>query len=239
VIRFVIVTRARCGFNMIMSALNSHPSIRCFPELYNPDNSARKIMTSAAGIPMIEYTDDPIAYLESLYDAPVVGFKLEYTHCREGIWESIWDYILSEKLFVIHLQRRNFFDRLLSYALVVGNDNHFGFTPYSSPVPINIDNIIPAYFNDIKNRARINEIFSDNPLLEVYYEDIQVDGWFVKEEMWRMLDFLSVRRMPLKTVNKRQRVKSHAWMIENYYEVWSHLASSEPSLLRFLEDIPM
>jgi LPS sulfotransferase NodH len=76
--RFMILTSARTGSNLLLSLLSGHPSIKMYGELFNLDKLRRD--------ELVQTLDDPIEYLRKrVYKAhPVgttaVGFKMFYEH---------------------------------------------------------------------------------------------------------------------------------------------------------------
>jgi len=78
IIRFIILTTARTGSNLLSDLLGSHPRIETLGELYNL-NSLNRNERSAV-------LQDPLGYLKCIMYSPrpvsiqVIGFKLFYYH---------------------------------------------------------------------------------------------------------------------------------------------------------------
>jgi hypothetical protein len=124
--RFIILGDARTGSNMVAGALNTHPQIRCFREIfhfmqeyvdynvegYDPYDAADFALRAA----------DPVRFLrERIFcDQPegirAVGFKYLYPHFW-GFDGLIPHLTADTNLFVIHLKRRNWLRVLVSVRL--------------------------------------------------------------------------------------------------------------------------
>jgi LPS sulfotransferase NodH len=125
--RFIILSDARTGSNLLQQALNSHPAIVCFREIFNLDPNYIDYdvegwdPTSADDLALRQR--DLRGFLRQRifgdHDAAVraVGFKFHYEHFWFG--EDLIPALTEDAaLKVIHLKRRNQFRTLVSLKMV-------------------------------------------------------------------------------------------------------------------------
>jgi len=114
--RFVILSSARTGSNLLQTMLSSHEQIASYGELFNQDDPGRILWnnprpSSAEDVALRDA--DPCGFLERrVFAVPrsvrAVGFKLFYFHAPDGPWSAIWPYLRSMPgLRVIHIRRIN------------------------------------------------------------------------------------------------------------------------------------
>jgi len=126
VVRFVIVSNARTGSTMLVDALNSHPRVRCFREIFN-----RLRPEIDYAVPGYDGTNrdhinqrylDPAAFLRAQVYGPeaatmdAIGFKVHYGHF-EGFPKLLGVLQEDTGIRVIHLVRRNALRALVSLRL--------------------------------------------------------------------------------------------------------------------------
>jgi hypothetical protein len=129
--RFVILFYARTGSTVLAHALNSHPQVICFREVFNWFHGDSHVDYSVDGYDDNSAEDgrlrraDPIGFLETRLFCPpppmtsAVGFKLGYAHC-EPPWgfPAVLDYLVQDRqIRVLHVQRRNMLKSLASEKL--------------------------------------------------------------------------------------------------------------------------
>jgi LPS sulfotransferase NodH len=120
--RFIVLSDARTGSNLLVEALNAHPEIVCFRELFNleaeidynvagydgsaPDDIALRRSDAARFITQRVFTEQPDA-------VRAVGFKFHYLHAfgYGGIAEAM---AADSGLRIVHLVRRNKLRTLVS-----------------------------------------------------------------------------------------------------------------------------
>lgn len=119
---FIVIGKGRSGTTLLVQALNSHPHVRCFGELFNWRRASIDFGLpghdgyDAAALRLRER--DPIAFLRQLIYAPrddgarAVGFKLLYQHYL-GLNVRPAEIGIDE-LHVIHVRRRNVIRSLVS-----------------------------------------------------------------------------------------------------------------------------
>jgi len=108
--RFVILAASRSGSNMLCRMLDSHPSILCHHEIYNPKGIRLAVALRKTGFTLGTTADrerDPEAFLEHVWFRPTdiecVGFK--FTHRQN---ETIYHRLLTDSgIAKIVLRRKN------------------------------------------------------------------------------------------------------------------------------------
>jgi hypothetical protein len=129
--RFVILTHARTGSTLLSRALNSHPRIRSFGEVFNWGHEYVEFAVEGYDGSVADELNlrntDPIAFLQKrIFCEPpgttsAVGFKLHYVHCSPP-WgfTGLLDYLVQDKgIRILHLQRRNMLKSLASEKMAV------------------------------------------------------------------------------------------------------------------------
>lgn len=124
--RFIILSGARTGSQLLAQALHAHPNVVCFREVFNGE--LETIQYGVEGYDDLSTSDlalreqDPVRFLhERIFrDWPAsvqaVGFKFHYTH--HWVFPGLLEHLRGdEELAVIHLQRRNTLRRLVSLKL--------------------------------------------------------------------------------------------------------------------------
>ncbi len=114
--RFVILAAPRSGSNMLAAMLDSHPSILCHHEIFNPKGirlALRLRETDFSFGTVGERDHDPLQFLQRVWATrlgyPCVGFKL--THRQN---EPVFRYLLADPTVAkVVLRRRN---RLKTYV---------------------------------------------------------------------------------------------------------------------------
>jgi LPS sulfotransferase NodH len=87
--RFMILSSARTGSNLLLSLLSAHPQVKAYGELFNLGALPREDLVQAL--------DDPVAYLRQKIDRPhrhdvmAVGFKMFYEHLTEDYFRKLVD----------------------------------------------------------------------------------------------------------------------------------------------------
>ena len=124
--RFVIVSDARTGSNLLVEALNSHPNIACFREVLN--TLLEDIDYAVDGYDGTSAEDkdlrarDPMRFVRTRIfsalggETIAAGFKFHYAHLF-GSKNAIEGLIGERSLYIIHLQRRNALRSLVSRRL--------------------------------------------------------------------------------------------------------------------------
>lgn len=128
---FIILGNARTGSSMLVQALNSHPQIVCFRELFNGTHDFVDFSVDGydnfSGRDRARRAEDPIAFLQERIfrdwppDVSAVGFKL--LHVQAWDFAELLEHLRRDvDLYVLHLQRRNVLRTLTSLKLANQSD---------------------------------------------------------------------------------------------------------------------
>ncbi|MBF2097678.1 MAG: sulfotransferase [Gloeomargaritaceae cyanobacterium C42_A2020_066] len=228
--RFVVLTRARSGSNLLVDALHHHPDVIAYNEVLHISGG----IIWGEPFPALHTTPDflrlrtkePAVFLEKVifrqYPAWIkaVGFKLHQSHLRRnaGVKEWLED---CTNLKIIHLVRRNRLASLVSARIALiekqwisKSDNN----KYRKNTRITLDHeqclqVFKAFQEDMEDYERL---LASHNCLKVYYEDI-CDNF--QEELNEVQSFLALKPRKLETTNRKIRVKPLFEIIENYEEL--------------------
>jgi len=220
--KFVIMGQERTGSNLLQMLLYSHGDVMSFGEIFNPSEEIRKKSIQIAR--PLELNEDPIEYLTTYLftrypvNIKAVGFRLFYSHARDGQWQKVRDYLRGSEVRVIHLMRKNLLDRYISYQMamesaewIILNQNNVN----ESQRLITIDS--SALIKDILEtkyyQEETEELFKDNPKAILFYEDL---CQYPKGESERIQRFLGIDPKKLTPTTKKQQLKKKSSMINNY-----------------------
>lgn len=243
--RFIILGQERTGSTLLQMLLHSDKSVISMGEIFNVVESIRIKNPHKL---VLAPDEDPVPALENTIfgDYPksyrAVGFKLFYRHAQAHPWSRVWDFLVNERVKIIHQKRRNLLDRYLSlklaeqtnqWILVAGRDKPI------TPDPITLDP--HECFNDFYKTVWfynwVDKLFADTSILEVYYEDLAGDTGQISQQVQ---DFLGLESRPLSTKMVKQRQKTRVDLISNYAEfkvamkdlIESH-SNADPSWMDF------
>jgi hypothetical protein len=230
---FVIIAQIRAGYQLLANQLHHRPDILSLGEIFVWPEDVRirslfgaKIRHFKTGESQQDYLTEVVQpYAESL-GKQAVGFKLNYTN------QELWPYIRNQRWHVIHLARHNLLDRLLSEKLAVLERN-WNYDEYTSQVEISLEELHGYSLDSYQHQRRVNNLFSKNPMLKVYYEDLAV------EPAHQVIEFLGLPPGPLMTTMIRQRSGCQRQFIKNYDQLYQRIMTERPDFKRFLTDIPI
>jgi LPS sulfotransferase NodH len=233
---FVVVCRQRTGSNMLRYALETHPQVVHYGELFH---ERRTEITGAHGRFLYQpqallawrRSDarsflNEVVYRDSMRPVQAVGFKLFYHHGREAGPGDPWPALRERPdLKIIHLTRRN------PLASFVSNERIQRHEPYvqmrgapvdaarsarSERLVIDIAKFaayLARYEHDIR---RMQQELPDHALLELSYEELAASPG---EALGGVLDFLGVERRELQLQTIRQGPGELASRIANLADV--------------------
>ena len=216
-VKFIVLTKARSGSNLLLSFLNSHPNVY----------SEGEVFWKLEGRPYKSILEKSWGKQPGYIKAK--GFKIFYFHPLDAEECDIWgDLEAMKDVKVIHLQRKNTLKSLISMKIALQSEEWMSTHSNKNKPPKKAVHIPEQELRDLleKTDLRIeqgNERFKDHDLINVFYEDFVKDT----EEYFRILDFLEVERIPPKTVLKRQYPESMYELVENYGELKSAFADSK------------
>ncbi|MFI7453480.1 sulfotransferase [Nonomuraea sp. NPDC049714] len=251
-VKFVLLGHPRSGSTLVTVALQEHPDIRMFGELFHAEFQNRLIayqwgisrrpstyMSSERTQDWV-YTDHQRGdrFLEDLVfgdpseDRPAaIGFKFFYDHARAPRAISAWDYLRDDpEVRIVHLVRENLLDCLISTMTAehtrVWEIEAETYEKTPEPPPF----VIPpadcaAYFEKmtaLRRRATTELAAPGRAVLEIEYER-DVHSDF-DGTLRRVQEFLGVPARPLpQRLRKLSRRPAHV-LIANYAELSRHFA---------------
>lgn len=203
--RFIILTRARTGSNMLLAMLKSHPNIYAKGEIFRNLN----------GRDMEEVLNDIFSpqpkYIKS------VGFKIFYYH-QSGteLWQMLKE---MQDLYIIHLKRSNTLRTLTSRKIAGKQDIWLQTSNYND---VNVkEKRVKFSFEELEEGFRLNKkwedeyeaMFSDHKLITLKYEDI-VDN--PDTEFAKVTNLLNLKFSSPKVYTIKQNPESLSNLIVNY-----------------------
>ncbi|XOF33707.1 MAG: hypothetical protein ACL93V_17220 [Candidatus Electrothrix sp. YB6] len=214
--KFVIISEARTGSNMLMSILNSIPEIYCHAELFHP----KKIFSDIFNIPYTLYQRDlsPISFLEAVEEqtchntnASFFGFKLFFNHNRK-----VMDYIISNKNYkIILITRKNSIAQYASHRRALKSNIWSSFQGDSNNTTINF--VLSEYIlfkirsfyriNLFKLKAKIH----NRDYINTKYEDL-IEGNFKKIEDFFDID-KNIMNIDASTYKKQMLNQGESYML--------------------------
>jgi LPS sulfotransferase NodH len=234
--RFVVASYQRSGSTMLTSALNSHPDVICYSEIYNigrpmfmvdgmPENSnwLKKIRD-------IKPTDFLSRIIFRGYSPAIksVGFKFFPEHLRHNPYSGVLNKLIDDKsISCIHLIRRNQLAMYLSLvkAQRTGAWSSNKKSNHSNEL-INLDPYeCQKAFESIKHEQEyFIKCLENRDVLTVYYEDIIESP---DEKYNEVQSFIGLDIQSITPTIKKQIVKPLSQIIENYNELKEHFSDTE------------
>lgn len=234
--RFVVLSRARSGSNLLMSLLNSHPNVYGRGEVFT-HLQGREIATTLDEV-----------FSRYPYYTKAVGFKLFYYHPidasgaeRYDLWQQL---IAMENLHVIHLRRRNLLRSLTSRKIALKQgvwkstlvtkkaDKLATDVSLRKSVSFTPDELEQAFLESDIWQDESKEKFGQHPFLELFYEDLAQD---TAKEFQQVSDFLGLTYVRPQTKLIRQNPEKLDVLIENYAELKKYFENG-PWSSYFIED---
>lgn len=228
--RFIVLSHARSGTNMLESALEGHPGILIYGEALHPN----KIFVKK-GMPEWDTNDAwkawrnayPVSFVRDvIYRAcdegtAAVGFKIFPEHLdRQPGMEVLWDWLVGEKdIAVISLHRRNLLSYFLSLEVARRAGKWMlqpGATRPSEAISIDAERAEEAFERRVRYQTRIRERFAQHPFLELSYEDLTGN---TQAALDQIQSFLGVEKLALAPKTLRQEVRPLREAISNYDEL--------------------
>lgn len=197
---------------MIRSMLQSHKQVKMLGEQFGHS----KLWHSPKDVYIESNYKTPEEYVKKYVYKPskakAVGFNFMYGHFK-NVFPGFYDYILNEKIRILHLIRRNFLDTVLSNELAK-KTNRWMLEEFTDPIFISYEDCLKN-FNEYQ--SSIDEVESRLCAAEklvVYYEDLNH-----KRTQDTIQYFLGIDLEDMSTKTKKQRVKSQSEMLVNYSEL--------------------
>lgn len=224
--KFIILGRSRVGSNLLRGLINDHNKAIAYGEIFRKQGEVGWDMTYYRHNQInlfqedeylkqepIDFLDDHI-YKNYINDVVAVGFKLFYYHAKQEEWKKIWSYLKNENVKVIHLKRRNLLRVHLSRELA-GRSGNWQNKKYNSAISLNPEKCAWDFKRTERWWKEYDDLFKENDLLEVWYEDLVRD-----RDVWvqNILSFLDVNdsHQNLQPTTKKQSQKKASELIKNY-----------------------
>ncbi len=211
--RFIVLSRARTGSNMLISFLNSHPNIRAEGEILNTLNGRDYLNVLTA------------TYKKEPYYIKAKGFKIFYYHPGDDPNSNVWnDLVKMKDLHVIHLRRRNILRTLTSTKIALvqniwstkANASRSDDLAKPKQISFTIDELTKGFKQTRQWEQNGDNMFHNHPVLSVNYEDLVNDA----ELYFRNItDFLGVSYAQPQTGLKKQNPEKIRDLISNYDEL--------------------
>lgn len=230
-IRFVLIGHPRCGSTLLVRALRCHPNIRMYGEAFHESPEERSAFLPH-GEPPWRTGTNPERYLRRTlfrqrWHRPMVavGFKLFYHQARvDRLEQRLWSYLGSEKrIRVVHLQRRNLFEALVSLELAKATGRwavNSGDRPDPSPMPrltLSPEACLASFRGVERGRRNVEQCFTPERVLNLEYDaDIL---WEFTSGFRKILDFLGLPPARARVRLVRQRTASIESIVTNYREL--------------------
>jgi len=217
--KFIVLGRNRIGSNLLISMLNSHPSIYAVYEIFRTLDSTS--------------IDDIINNIYSRYPRFVkaVGFKIFYHHPVDDKSGTVWNKLTKmEDLNIIHLKRRNILRSVLSKEIAhvtetwLKKDHRRAIDIKDKRVHLYENELLKAFKQTREHETTYGQMFSSNPMIEIYYEDLVSNPLI---EFQKITDFLNLRFCNPKTTLKKQNPERMSDLIVNYESIKRIFADTE------------
>jgi LPS sulfotransferase NodH len=256
--RFIILTTARTGSNLLARSLNRATGITCHGEIMKKDfkqeGSSEKFFLNLAeqsGLPK-SYLEqlqlnNPAEFLKLIFSPKqqgTIGFKLFYYHAQEDLRNQLWQVLQQHKeIKIIHLIRENLLDTYISlqYAHLTKQwilptfaykDKIDQIERYDQEMLSIKPQILLDFFENTSKKVRENKIrFAQHNYLEIYYENL--DNQY-NQELTKVFNFLEVSPFVKAQPTLKQRSKTNRERIKNYQELLNFFQNTE--WLRFFSD---
>lgn len=224
--KFIVLSRNRTGSNMLISMLNSHPSIYARYEIIRT--------LDGNSVP------DVLNKIYSRYPRFVkaVGFKIFYYHPVDDESGTVWNKLREmEDLYIIHLKRRNILRTILSKEIAQMTEAwtkryHRG-TIVSGEKKVHLDEneLLKAFKQTRYWETTYEHIFRSHPMIEIYYEDLLNN---TNAEFQKITDLLDLKFCNARTTFQKQNPERMSELIINYQSIKKSFSNTEWSL--FFED---
>ena len=211
--KFILVSHARSGSNLLLSTLNSHPDIVAEPEIFAGHNRNKE--------------EDFYPILNNLFcerpqNVKAVGCKIFYYHLNKDEWQELSKIT---DLKVIHLIRKNKLSMITSMKVAFKTDQ-WGIKNESERIDvskkqihINNEALRDSFVQIDSWQSETNNLFKNHQIKEVFYEDF-VDNF--KESINEIYDFMGLPKVSDKNIrikHKKQNPEPLNQLIKNYSEL--------------------
>ncbi len=244
--KFIMLSYARCGSNMLKAMLNEHPQITCFGEIFNPaygkgylkwvnKSFLRRLSHKYLRDYSIENFLNDICTIQTTGDPQAVGYKIMYPGQFER-YPNFRDHWKINEFKIIRLTRHNLLRRYLS-SKIANKESRWSSSNYRGrQISITLD------LDDLKRSinclesidCQIDTLAQEFQYLNVSHEQIVLNR---KSSLQNIFEFLGVDINQTEKIEPRtvkQNPGELNMLIENYDEVRDALAGGQYE--RFLEE---
>jgi LPS sulfotransferase NodH len=218
--KFLIISHARSGSNLLLNALNSHPNIIAEHEIFAAHN--RNIGEN------FQPTLDNL-FRERPESAKAVGCKIFYYHLNQDEWRQISEI---PELKVIHLKRKNSLSMIVSMKVAFKTDQ-WGITSEAEridaakkQVHLDYDFLLERFEQIELWEKNIPKLFDRSPIQNVFYQDLV--GQY-QQTVEGLFDFLALPQISLEKAeikHKKQNPEPLNQLIDNYDELKEKFADT-------------
>ena len=223
---FIIVADLRTGSTLLHSSLDGHPDVRCYGELFHPDDLPDNQLPDRRRHDLTG--GEVIRRAFAVEGVRAAGFRamIFLPLPSEPQWADAWECLRSlSDLHVIYLTRR---DRLAQYASMVVAQQTGAWHPSSHDPILKPENRPQITIDPEQYRRWIDEReqiwtqrrtqLAGKPSLELDYETL-TGQW--PETTARVQEFLGVPCVPLQPAKQKQETRPLSEVIANYEELAS------------------
>jgi hypothetical protein len=210
--KYIVLSRARTGSNLLISYLGSHSEIFAKGELFE----------SVCGRSIDRLFQSVYGFQPSFTKAS--GFKIFYYHPCDKPSPEVWQRLIDDKhIKVIHLKRRNILKTITSQMIAEETDQWLttkSSDKSNSKVVLDPDRVVFEIHRVLDHYVEFEEKFKNHDVFEIFYENLVSDA---RGEFARVTDFLRVSRQDPKTILVKQSRGRAMDQIENAESVTSAL----------------
>jgi hypothetical protein len=230
----LVICHSRTGSNFLLWLLESHPRIAHIGEPFGTNELVLPwVVSRIREVGPLDYLKER---LQRKSNERITAFKFQYAHFEPEFaekWnipelEGIRTYLSSALgMKVIHLKRRNRLENLISHHLAAITKKYILFNPQKRVDDLQVE-LTPeecvAEFEKVEAFEKYYaDLFSTHPLLNVYYEDLYKN---TQTEGKRILDFLGIKRAPLRERTVKQNIRPMREVLINYDALKAHFAGT-------------